>query len=251
MPGFFFLPILRALSDGRVIRKIVSVALKVTAVLVAIGGLILFVTMLIAAFALQAAATFGVILFALIFLGMMAAVAQIYWLRADTIRQLPDSPFTVIPIISVLLRTNGEVYATVGVSIGVGGGILIMIAGVNPMQFLGPMGALVPSFWAGGSFLGGLTFLAYLCIVSFLALLLFYFLAEASVVLVDMALHIRLLVPQAAAMAPAPSVEPVPAPTPAYEAPVYATYRCPVCARELRAGARFCPGCGSQMAGAQ
>jgi len=57
------------------------------------------------------------------------------------------------------------------------------------------------------SFLGGVTFLLHLSLTAVFALLLFYFLAESSAVLVDIARHIRLLVKQEPAVARGASSE--------------------------------------------
>jgi hypothetical protein len=104
----------------------------------------------------------------------------------------------VIPIVSVLLRTAGEVYATLGVSVGVGGCLFLWFARISPFYLLGRLGGILPSASAEGSFLGGISFLLSLTVASFFFLILFYFLAESVVVLVDVARHVRLLVQQGA-----------------------------------------------------
>jgi hypothetical protein len=66
---------------------------------------------------------------------------------------------------------------------------------MNPAQILPGAGALLPAV-TGGSFVDGVLFLVWAALASFVALVGFYFLAEAVVVIVDIARNIRLLVQQ-------------------------------------------------------
>jgi zinc-ribbon domain len=224
MSKFFFYPVLQALGDGKIIRKSVSVVLQVLAFLSLLSGAYLLVQILKLAFQLPTDGTVGGLLFAIVFLAMILAIAQVFWYRARSVRELADSPFTVIPIVSILFRTIGEVYATLGISMAVGGCLFIWFAKSSPSVMLGSLGGLLPSTSADASFLGGLMFLVYLSLASFVVLILFYFLAESSVVLVDVAKHVRMLV----RMGSPP-------------------LRCPACSFELEPDARFCPNCGAKI----
>jgi hypothetical protein len=227
MSKFFFYPVLQALGNGKIIRKSVAVGLQVLAVLSLLGGAYLLVQILKLAFQLPTDGTVGGLLFAIVFLGMILAIAQVFWYRARSVLELGESPFTVIPIVSILFRTIGEVYATLGFSIAVGGCLFIWFSKTNPSVLLGALSGLLPSASGEASFLGGLTFLVYLSLASFVALILFYFLAESSIVLVDVAKHVRMLV----RMGSPP-------------------LRCPACSAELEPDARFCPNCGAQISAA-
>ena len=198
MSKLFFYPVLDALSEGKVIRKFVAIALRVLGVLALVAGAYLLIEIFKMAFQLPTEGTIGGLLFAVIFAGTIVAVAQIHWYRANSVVGLGDSPFTLIPIVSVLLRLAGEVYATLAVSIGVGGCLVIWFASSNPLGMIRGLGELLPSSTPGTGFLGGIFFLVYLSVASLLVLVLFYFFAEASVVLVDVARHVRLLVKQEA-----------------------------------------------------
>ena len=167
MSKFFFYPVLQALGDGKIIRKSVALVLQILGILSLLAGAYLLVQILKLAFQLPTDGTVGGLLFAIVFLGMILAIAQIFWYRARSVRQLGDSPFTVIPIVSILFRTIGEVYATLGLSIAVGGCLFIWFAKSNLSVILGSLGGLLPSTSADASFLGGLTFLVYLSLASF------------------------------------------------------------------------------------
>lgn len=208
MSKFFFYPVLDALNDGKVIRNSLAVVLRIQGVLVLLVGVYLLIEILKFAFHLPTEGTIGGLLFAAVLIGAILAVAQIHWYRARSVAALGDSLFTVIPIVSILCRLAGEVYATILASVGVGGCLFIWFAGFSPLALLAGLGGLLPSTSSGSGFLGGLTFLAYLCVIAIMALVFFYFLAEAIVVVVDIAVHIRVLVKQTA-----PGGAPPPAPT--------------------------------------
>jgi len=189
----FFRPVLDALTDGKVIRTYVALALQVFGILSLVGGVYLLVEILKASFELPTAGTIGGLLLAIVFVAAVLAVAQIFFYRAANIRDLGESQFTVIPIFSILFRCFGEIYATFGVAIGVGGCIFIWFSGVNPLELLRGVAGFFPSLYPEGTFLGGLLFLVYFALMSFGIIIIFYFLAESTVVLVDIAKNIRLL----------------------------------------------------------
>jgi len=252
----FFHPVLEVLSDGRVIRKIVVWALRILAVLVLLGGL--YVLINIFRFAFQAPSaefTIGGLLLGLIFIVAVGCVAQIWWYRSGKIDALSDTTFTVIPIMSILFRAMGEGYATLGVSVGVGGCLFIWFTKNSPFGMLRELGAFLPSAPIGGGFVDGLIFLAYLCVASFLVLVLFYFLAESTLLLVDIAHNMRVLrahfvpAPQPPIPPAAPSRHP-PAPpaAPVFQAPSPApASRCSACGAVLQPGSVFCGDCGTRL----
>jgi len=190
----FLNPVLHKLDDGNVIRSSIALALQMLAIFTLVAAVFLIVYVLKEAFQLPGVGpTVGGLIFALIFVVTALSVYQIFTFRAGNIRDLGESPFTVIPIFSILFRAVGEIYAALGIAVGVGGCLFIWLAQLNPMYLLGGVGGLLPSLSPDSTFLGGILFLVYLGIASFLVLIVFYFLAEASLVMVDIAKHIRLL----------------------------------------------------------
>jgi hypothetical protein len=195
-PVYFFYPILDKLNDGKVIRTALTLALRILGVLFLLGGLYFLIDLLKASFRLPTEGTIGGLIFAILFLAALLAVVQIFFYRAASIRDLGESPFTVIPMFSILFRAAGEVYATLGVAVGVGGCLFIWFSGISPLMLLGELGGLFPSSSAGNTFLSGVLFLVSLTVLSFVVLVVNYFVAEAIIVLVDIAKNIRLLVKQ-------------------------------------------------------
>jgi hypothetical protein len=253
----FFHPVLDALSDGRVIRKTVVWALRILAGLVVLAGLYAFINILKFSFQTSVAeATIGGLLLAVIFLVAVVCVAQVLLYRAGKIDGLTDATITVIPMVSNLFRAVGEIYATLGVAVGLGGCFFIWFAKTSPFLMLREFGGLLPSVPAGETFVGGLAFLAYLGVMSFLALVLFYFLAECTLLWADMAHNLRVLrthfVPSPAPAvapppAPAPAAFPAPPVAPAFPPPPPAAPRCTACGAALEPGSAFCGNCGNRL----
>jgi hypothetical protein len=190
---FFFRPVLHALDQGNVIRTAVVFALHTFGVLTVVAGFYFLIEILRLSFQLQTQGTVGGLVFAIIFAAAIAALFQILFYRAESVRDLGPSPFTVIPIFSILFRTLGETNATFGAAVGVGGCVFIWLSGMSPLRLLGSLGEMLPPV-SGGTFLDGLEFLLLTVVLSFVFLVVFYFLAEAVVVLVDIARNVRLLV---------------------------------------------------------
>jgi hypothetical protein len=194
----FFHPVLEALDRGNVIRTAVVYALRILGALTVLSGIFMLVEILKISFQLPTQGTVGGVLFALIFVVAIAAVTQILFYRADTVRDLGESPFTIIPIFSILFRTLGETFATWGVAMGLGGCLFVWVSGRNPVEMLPGLGQMLPTV-SGGTFVDGLMFLVWTALASFAALVIFYFLAESTLVIVDIARNVRLLTQPGAA----------------------------------------------------
>lgn len=203
-PGFGVLGITRgilnALSQGRVIRRSIAVVLQIGAVLVLLTALVMLVLILKQSFqaGTSAGATIGGIIVALLLTAALFAVSQIYLFRANSVRELDDSPFTVIPILSILFRAAGETYAVVALGLGLGGCVFTWVSGANPGTLLaaigsnlGPFAPAVAGETGNGPFLDGLAFLAGLVVMAFIALVSFYALAELVLMIVDIAINVR------------------------------------------------------------
>ena len=199
-PGFGVLSVTRtvlaALSQGRIIRSSAATAMQIGAVLVLLLALLALVSILKTSFQLPSAAgTVGGIIVAALLAAALVAVSQIYLFRAQSIRELGDSPFTIVPILSILSRAAGETYAVLALSFGIGGCLFTWLSGTSPTTLASGLGTLVPplpdSGQGGAGFLDGLIFLAGLWIAAFLSLVVFYALAEMVVVSVDIALNLR------------------------------------------------------------
>jgi hypothetical protein len=193
-------PILEALAQGKVIRTIIAAFLQVIGVCSVLGGIYLFIEIMKISFSeyMPTVGTIGGIILGLILLAAVGAVFQIMFYRARSIHSLPDSSFTVIPILSMMFRAVGEAYAAVLVCIGVGGCITIWFAGEYAGGILYEARRILPfDIERGVGFLDGVFFLILLAAVAFVSLVVFYFLAESIVAMVDIAKNTRELADRA------------------------------------------------------
>ena len=257
-PLNFFYPVLDALNDGRVIRRAVGIALQVIAVFTFTAGAIGIITILKFAFAsgTSTEATIGGLLYAAIFAAMTISVFQVFRYRAGHIAELGESPFTVMPIMSILFRCVGEVYATILVGFGAGAFVLALFAADAAGFLIGRLDVLpgVPSGSPGVGLLGGLASLALFAVLAFGSLVFFYFLAEVTLVASDVARNIRLLVEakpglRATTGAAVGAVEAIEATASMSGQPSART--CPACSAEVvEEGTVFCTSCGARLASA-
>jgi hypothetical protein len=203
-PGFGVMGITRAvlgaLARGAVIRNAIALVMRVGAVLILLGGLLVVITVLKMSFQISsAAATIGGLLVAVLMGVAFFAVSQIYLFRAQSVHDLEDSPFTIIPILSILFRASGEAYAVGALAFGVGGCLFTWLSGMSPTMLLSGLGGFMPPIpglneMGGQSFVSGLVFLVTMIVAGFAALIGFYALSELVVVLVDIAINVRRLV---------------------------------------------------------
>jgi hypothetical protein len=199
---FFIAPVLKHISEGRLFSRVFAIALRIFAVLIALGGIVGWVQAWRMVSDLHGFGVLGGIVFQVIFLVAIYMVTHVLLIRASDISQLPVSEFTVIPIVSIFFRTLGEIYACLISAVGAGGFILLLFAGndnflvYRVMQFIPGtsfVSGLAFSFArsADSSFIAAIIFLLSSALSAFFALVLFYLLAEGTVVFVDIARNIR------------------------------------------------------------
>jgi len=248
-------PFFHALNDGKLIRFVVASVLRVFAGLAALGGLMWFVIFAGAAFT---GSDFGTILGSLLFaiLWLVSAFLQtgILLYRAKTVSELGDSPFTVTSIVSVFCRLIGEEFFVFFSLLGVGGCLFMWLANGDPLSRLGLLGALVPSMprvGSGGGILGGLLFLIFMAVCAFFSIVVFYALAELTVVLVDIArnIHAVRVALASAGQPPAAAFAAAAGGAPRSVAPIGSPSHCPACGNPWEPGSVFCGNCGAGVRG--
>jgi hypothetical protein len=207
------LPILRALGEGKTIRKIATLIMQAFAVAFLLIGVYLVVTMIRG---MSGAATDGIIagiLAMILLLAMCLAIAQIFWLRAGNMRDLQETPYTLLPIASLFMRAGGEASAAAYATLGLLGCLFQWIAKANPWEGAAP--SFIPAMTDANPFLAGLLFLVRCSLGSGIAVLIGYFLAELVLFLVDMLVHTRIIAGQSpTAASPLVAVPAFPAPAP-------------------------------------
>ena len=111
-------------------------------------------------------------------------------IRARTVEQLQQTNYIIAPIFSVTLKLVGEIFACVLTFSGLAGGISIWIANRDVLRILGI--SAIPSLGTASFITGFLTILVGL-FLAFTSLVTFYYSAELSIVLVDIATNTRVL----------------------------------------------------------
>lgn len=258
-------PFFHALSDGKIIRLIVAWVLRILAGLGALGGVLWFITFIGLGFKLYDAqfgaksATFlaGCLLFSVIGLVMGYLWLGICLFRARSVLALGDSHFTVLSILSILFRLNGELIFVSYTLIGIGGCLFVWLSDTNPLSQLGPLGSQIPFGFAEASgFLGGIELAVFMLLLAFAGIVVFYALAELSIVLVEIALNTRGIPMLAGAGGPAVQLPAFAAPLPVVPVPVSAVapppvaakpFACRQCGQILDPGAAFCAECGTAV----
>jgi hypothetical protein len=188
---FFMEAVLEKISQGQFFRKAFAVALQILAVVIVTAALVAWIIVWKSISGYSAEAIFGIIIFQLLFVIAVYMVVHILLIRAGNINALPDSEYTVIPIVSITLKLFGEIYASFVAVISVAGGILTWFIGSSALYMVKRSAPLFPSYGNGEGFWGGLVFMVGGLFSAFVGLVLFYFLAEAVVVLIDIAKNIK------------------------------------------------------------
>jgi len=250
-------PFFHALSDGKLIRLTVAWVLRFLAVLMALTGLVWFIGFVVFGFkeaengltGRSAGVLFGRLLFALFGLAWGYLAAGIHVFRARSIEELGDSHFTVLSILSLLCRLQGEVIFVTYSLLGVGGCLFVWFTEFSPFSALSQIGEVLPfAGRASTGFLGGLEFAILFLLLAFGGIVVFYALAELSVVLVEIALNTRDLRSAPRAVAPVQQAVLAPSATRSEQPPANTpTPRpCKQCGQPLDAGSPFCAECGTQ-----
>ncbi len=195
MEMFFMDKVIKRLSQGSFFRSIFSGLLKIVAVITAILGIVGFIYGLTNLGGPDSPIGFFGYVSEIIVLIVMLKITwinvQILWVRGGTINDLQESDFNIIPIMSVLLKTMGETTAVTMAVLAVAGGIFMQGAYLVlrnilfiPLPFFGINGY---SF----SFAGRAVFMLSGLLYAFTMLILFYFLSEILVAVVDIAQHAK------------------------------------------------------------
>jgi hypothetical protein len=226
---FWLYPWLDALGRSEVVRRAASVLLQVAAWVVLVFGAIAVLAMLRLAFTseLPARAIVGALVLGVVIAGAVAAMHQVCLYHVRDVERLSDARFVMIPIVAVLARMAGELFAVWWAAAGIGGFLVLALAGPAAGMLSGAADVIpgMPSLPFTG-WLGMIWFLVWCGAVGVTGLLVAYLWAEGLSVVVDIANRLHALTPvapaaaagttaAAAAPAPAPVVTtPAPAPEP-------------------------------------
>ncbi len=188
---FFMKTVLQFISEGKILRKLVAIALRVLAISIAFTSLVGWIVKWKFVFSLPVNGIIGGIIFQLLMVVAVYMVVHVMLIRAHNIERLPESEYTVIPIVSLCLKLIGEMYASFLAVMAVAGGLYIWMTGGDAgSDLLGFISPLVPAIQEL-TFIGGVKFILTGATMGFVTLLVAYFLSEAVIVMVDIARNTR------------------------------------------------------------
>ena len=178
--------VLESLSQGRILKRFYIILFQILGVIAALAMLTLIIMLLRRAFDMGVGAGIIGLLLSVVLAAGAVGFVQIFFYRAGTIRALPDSQFTIIPIIAIFFRVLGEVLAFAFILTLV----TIILASIfavfdrDSRYLIKDMG---DSAAAGGS-VGIVLLVGSVVIITF-----FYYIAEALTVAVDIAYNTKAL----------------------------------------------------------
>jgi hypothetical protein len=222
----FVFPLLRALEEGRNLRTLAKVVLRVEAVLTGLAGIFgLFeIFRLGSREHMPSALSFPLITSTILLLVHLLVVVQVFWFRSGKVEEIADSPFPALPIVAQLVRCFGEYLACSAVFAGLAATIFIWsLGGQVPREISIPLVA--------NPFVLGLLVLHLGALLAFSFLVFSYLMADQLVATEDRNRCLHLMAFGGGA---AFSSSPAPA--------------CPVCQQEVITGSAFCDHCGQSLA---
>jgi len=191
MKYFFMKPVLQFISEGQLFRNLVAIALRVLAIVLAFASLVGWIVKWKYVFGLPVTGIIGGIIFQLLMVVAVYMVVHVMLIRAHNIERLPESEYTVIPIVSLCLKLIGEMYASFITVTAVAGGLYIWMTGRDAgKDLLGILTPLAPAFH-DLTFIGGVKYILTGATMGFVTLLVTYFLSETAIVMVDIARNTR------------------------------------------------------------
>lgn len=188
--------VLAVLGSGLMFKRVYGILLRIVALITAIGGAVLWVSIWQEISELGSYWYYGSrivpagVVVQILMLVLLYCLVHTLLIRARTVEQLQQTNYIIAPIFSVTLKLVGEIFACVLTFSGLAGGISIWIANRDVLRILGI--SAIPSLGTASFITGFLTILVGL-FLAFTSLVTFYYSAELSIVLVDIATNTRVL----------------------------------------------------------
>ncbi len=135
----FMRPFLRLLERRSFFTRLTGVMLRILAAIVVLGALAMFFQAGKLIFNLPTNGILGGILFQLFYILAIYAVVHTMLIRAADIEALRDDRVFMLPLMAILARMAGEIYASYAALTAIGGGIFVWFTGQRIGRILSPM----------------------------------------------------------------------------------------------------------------
>jgi hypothetical protein len=174
----FMKPLLRRLGDADFMYRAVPIVLRGCAALTILASLAVFFSAGKMIFELPTiSAIFGGIMFQLLYIFGVYAVAHVLVIRARSISQLPRQANFMLPMSAILLKMLGEAYASFVALVAIGSGIFIWFTGMKAGAILGPLARFFPTI-QDASFIGGIEIILSGMLIAVASIIASYILSE-------------------------------------------------------------------------
>jgi len=181
----FMGPLLKRIDNAEFMYKAVPVVLRGCAAATILASLAVFFSAGKMIFGLPSiSAIFGGIMFQLMYIFGIYAVAHVLVIRARDISRLSPQPGFMLPMSAVLLKMIGEAYAFFVMFVAFGSGVFIWFTGLKAGAILGPLARMFP-IMSDASFMGGIEIILTGMLISIGSIIVTYILSELLVKLSD------------------------------------------------------------------
>jgi hypothetical protein len=193
---FFAEPVISYIEKGDLFSRMFSFLLRFCGVIVGVVAFVFWFQFWPNVFKWEKLQIAGGVLYQIIVLIGVYATVHIYWIRAKSIANLGKSDFTIIPVMAILLKMNGETNACFFSLSGLALGVLCLFgvdsSFISNSPFWTPYKFWISdSFTANGNLLPALGMIGFGIAIGILFLVLFYVASEILLVVFDIARNTR------------------------------------------------------------
>lgn len=247
-PLTFLHPYLKKINDGVFIKKSISGIVSVIGwIILAISfiGSLIFLIKGLNTEHISIGLVISILLAAVIFFILGLFIFQIHVFHSIEIKQLLKSPFTVTPIISILIKLTGEIIALYIFFIGIISFVALLFIGNTQILngFMGEIGGFsreLSGFLGGPVMVAcGILFISFL--ISLFVLMIFYYFSEKVLVSVDIAINIRRLLNNTEQLTNEGIYEEL------ENTKTTSTSICPSCKEQINPNDIYCENCGNKL----
>lgn len=183
-------PVLETLKSEKAIQKVISVILRIFAVLFGLGLLLLWIRSWRFINQFKFFGGLGYLIWQLFFLFAGIFIVKIMYQRAVEITELPESDYVITPIIALILVTFGEVVFIFFAIMSLPAMLTIWFAGGALYSARGSLGMVLSYFDVlspQNIFIGGISVFVLFWVVGFLTLIAARLFVETTLALVTVA----------------------------------------------------------------